>query len=100
MNLQVTTWGSIQPVYVHSGKILSEIVTFHANGSSHKHKDDWEICTVIKGEGKIITSRDGITQTNKVNKGSVVKIPPGTPHWMEVEPGGSMVIMIAYVKHE
>ncbi len=85
-------------MYAHSGEILAEVVTFHSNGKSHKHKE-WELCTVIKGEGRIITTR-GEDVINKVNKGSVVQIPPGTHHWMEVDEGKELVIMIVYVKRD
>lgn len=103
MNIQITKWGSIQPVYAHSGKILSEIVTFHSKGMPHKHKD-FELCTVLGGQGKIITEKAGIPSSRKeydVFQGSFLAIPPDTVHWMEpnFSHGKELVILIAYTNN-
>ena len=97
MNTQITKWGSIQPTYARNGEVLSEIVTFHANGNPHKHKR-WEICTVIRGKGSIIQVSEGGKQIVEVKAGSGLTIPPETSHWMEVESGDTLVISIVYTR--
>ena len=100
MNLQITKWGSIQPIYAHSGKIIGEIVSFHSNGTPHRHIRDWELCTVLKGKGEIIQTKSNLETIalDEVKAGSIVAIPPGTRHWMEPDfsNGKELVIFIAY----
>ena len=95
MNLQITKFGTLQPVYIHNGKILCEIATFNTNGRSHQH-DNFEICNVIKGKGRIIIYKNGVKTTHVIHPGCIVTIPPNTDHWMEVDDDHIMVILISY----
>ncbi|PIN90944.1 hypothetical protein COU60_01215 [Candidatus Pacearchaeota archaeon CG10_big_fil_rev_8_21_14_0_10_34_76] len=89
-----TSFGSLEPLLEHEGKLVAELATFHKEGRSHTH-DDWEICYVIKGEGIIISGEN----KHGVKEGSVVLIPPKTGHWMIQSGDKELKILLVYSKN-
>ena len=90
-----TSFGSLEPLLIRKGKVVSELATFHSDGKSHIH-DQWEICYVLSGRGHIKVEGSKCSKTYAVRKGNMVKIPPDTGHWMEVKKGGMMEILLVY----
>ena len=96
MKKRITKFGSLQPLLIRDGKVITELATFTSNGRPHKH-DKSEICYVISGKGIIqYDYHDHLEHKFKVEPGSVVVIPPNTDHWMEVAKGESMEILLVY----
>jgi len=93
MEKQITKFGSLEPLLIRDGKIVTELATFHSNGRSHKH-DQWEVCYVLSGKGSIHIDQE--EDFYIVEKGSVVEIPPNTGHWMELDHGDKMEILLVY----
>jgi len=96
MKKRKTSFGSLEPLLIRNGKVITELAIFHSNGKSHKH-DQWEICYVLSGKGRIIYNfwANGINKT-EVETGAIVKIPPNRDHWMEVDEGNTMEILLVY----
>jgi len=96
--IKVHSFGSLEPLLTVKDRVICELATFTGNGKSHKH-DQWEICYVQAGEGliKYQSHPSAPAQTlRKVKAGDTVKIPAGLLHWMEVDDGMTMVILIVY----
>lgn len=95
-----TFFGSLETLLEKDGNIITELATFHSNGKAHQH-DQWEICYVISGKGIIeYDYHDHLSHRHKVRAGHVVSIRPHTDHWMEVEKGETMVILLVYSDNE
>ncbi len=77
MAVKETFFGSLEPLLIMDGKVVTELAKFKEPGRSHTH-NQWEICFVLKGRGKISEGEN----THNVGPGSVVYIPPNTGHWM------------------
>ncbi len=92
--IKPTSFGSLEPLKIEDGNIILELATFTSNGRAHKH-NVWEICTVLKGSGRIMQLVNGVLIQDDVKVGSVVKIPPNTEHWMEID-DEEMHISLAY----
>ena len=95
MKKRTRSFGSLEPLLIRNGKVITELAIFNSNGKSHKH-DQWEICYVLSGEGYIIKYDNSDEIRYKVKQGSVVKLPPNTGHWMEVDEGNTMEILLVY----
>jgi len=97
MGKRETFFGSLEPLLSRDGKVVTELAIFHSNGKSHKH-DQWEICYVLSGEGHIFTQNkaENFAASTPVEKGVIVKIPPNRGHWMEVDEGKEMEILLVY----
>jgi len=77
MKKRITSFGSLEPLVIRDGKIVTELATFNSEGKSHKH-DQWEICYVLSGQGRIIY-KWGVEREIKITEvetGAIVKIPP------------------------
>ena len=84
-----TSFGSIEILLEHKGKVKAELLTFEKEGRGHIHSD-WENCYVIEGKGIIYCGTDEV----HVTAGDVCNIPPQTNHWMKPEP--YMEILLVY----
>ena len=57
MKKRITSFGSLEPLLIRDGKIVTELAIFNSNGKSHQH-NQWEICYVLAGEGRIIKDEE------------------------------------------
>lgn len=91
-----TRFGSLEKILEDGQRVIAEIGTFEESGSSHTH-DDWELCTVLSGEGDIIVKDGGKESTHYVKTGDFLAIAPNTGHWMVPSGKGKIFkILITY----
>lgn len=89
-----TSFGLLETLVEKSGNVVAELATFNKNGRPHIH-DQYEICHVLSGSGKIIQLVNGSRIVSDVTVGDMVTIPSHVSHWMEVE-NTTMEILIVY----
>ena len=94
--VQKTRFGSLEKILENDKKVIAEIGTFEKSGRSHTH-DDWELCTILSGEGDIIVKENGKENKHYVKTGDFLAIAPNTGHWMvPAEKGDVFKILITY----
>lgn len=92
---KITSFGGLQPAaWDNNNELVAELAFFYKNGKSHTH-EKYEVCYITQGEGYIVYG----DKKAKVTLGDTVEIPPNTPHWMEVDYGKTMVILLVYTTH-
>ena len=94
--IKETFFGSLEPLLIRNGEVVTELATFTSNGKSHKHRK-YETCYILSGKGFIRTdpSKDSVSDYTCF-PGRIITIPPKIGHWMEVAEGETMEIMLVY----
>lgn len=63
------------------------------NASPHFHPTEWQVIFLLKGEG-LCSVADGIPEY--VAPGSVIHLPPGTPHTFDVIGEAAAEVLVVY----
>lgn len=62
-------------------------------GHRHYHATEWQVILLLKGEGRLEL---GDAPPEMIGAGTVIRIPPGTPHLFEVTGKEPAEVIVAY----